>query len=93
MLHWLPGLVSILQISLYPSKRGGAPDDKKNFILLAKELKEAFKEHNLLLSAAIGAGKATIDISYDVPNMYKYLDFVNVMCYDFHGRYDCTIHN
>ena len=72
----------------YPGKRGGAPEDKKNFILLAKELKEAFKEHNLLLSAAIGAGKATIDISYDVPNMYKYLDFVNVMCYDYHGRWD-----
>ena len=70
----------------YPGKRGGSADDKKNFILLAKELKEAFSEHKLLLSAAIGAGKATIDISYDVPNMYKHLDFVNVMCYDFHGR-------
>ena len=53
---------------------------------MKKELKEAFSEHKLLLSAAIGAGKATIDISYDVPNMYKHLDFVNVMCYDFHGR-------
>jgi len=72
----------------YPGKRGGSADDKKNFILLAKELKEAFTEHKLLLSAAIGAGKATIDISYDVPNMYKYLDFVNVMCYDYHGRWD-----
>ena len=72
----------------YPGKRGGSNDDKKNFILLAKELKEAFAEPGLLLSAAIGAGKATIDISYDVPNMYKYLDFVNVMCYDYHGRWD-----
>ena len=24
----------------YPSKRGGAPQDKKNFVLLVKELKE-----------------------------------------------------
>merc|ERR1719242_43351 len=72
----------------YPAKRGGSAEDKNNFILLAKELKEAFTEHKFLLSAAIGAGKATIDISYDVPNMYKYLDFVNVMCYDYHGRWD-----
>ena len=70
----------------YPAKRGGSAEDKNNFILLAKELKEAFTEHKFLLSAAIGAGKATIDISYDVPNMYKYLDFVNVMCYDYHGE-------
>ena len=70
----------------YPAKRGGKPDDKNNFILLAKELKEAFLEQKFLLSAAIGAGKSTIDISYDVPKMYKYLDFVNVMCYDYHGE-------
>jgi len=72
----------------YPAKRGGSADDKKNFILLVRDLKAAFTEHKYLLTAAIGAGKATIDISYDVPNMYKYLDFVNVMCYDYHGRWD-----
>ena len=72
----------------YPSKRGGSPEDKKNFIHLIKELKDAFKVHKFLLTAAIGAGKATIDISYDVPNMYKYLDYVNVMCYDYHGKWD-----
>lgn len=72
----------------YPAKRGGSPDDKKNFILLIRDLKAAFIEHKYLLSAAIGAGKATIDISYDVAGMYKYLDFVNVMCYDYHGRWD-----
>jgi len=72
----------------YPSKRGGAPDDKKNFVLLTKDLKEAFIPHKYLLTAAIGAGKATIDISYDVAGMYKYLDLVNVMAYDLHGKWD-----
>jgi len=72
----------------YPAKRGGSPDDKKNFILLVRDLKAAFTEHKYLLTAAIGAGKETIDISYDVVNMYKYLDYVNVMCYDYHGRWD-----
>ena len=64
----------------YPAKRGGSPQDKKNFILLVKELKEvniskihffktqfnfnlqAFTPHKYLLTAAIGAGKATIDM-------------------------------
>ena len=55
---------------------------------------EAFKPHGYLLTAAIGAAAPTIDVSYDVPNMYKYLDFVHVMCYDYHGKWDqLTGHN
>ena len=61
----------------YPGKRGGSTADKKNFIKLVKELREAFNEDKFLLTAAIGAAKGTIDISYDVAAMYKYLDFVN----------------
>ena len=72
----------------YPGKRGGSASDKKNFIKLIKELREAFNEDKFLLTAAIGAAKGTIDISYDVAAMYKYLDFVNVMCYDYHGKWD-----
>ena len=72
----------------YPAKRGGSPEDKKSFIYLVRDLKAAFTSDKFLLTTAIGAGKATIDISYDVPNMYKYLDYVNVMCYDYHGKWD-----
>ena len=72
----------------YPGKRGGSASDKKNFIKLVKELREAFQEEKFLLTAAIGAAKGTIDISYDVAAMYKYLDYVNVMCYDYHGKWD-----
>ena len=61
----------------YPGKRGGSSADKKNFIKLVKELREAFNEDKFLLTAAIGAAKGTIDISYDVSAMYRYLDFVN----------------
>jgi len=72
----------------YPGKRGGAEDDKKNFIELIKELKAAYKPKNLLLTAAIGAAPDTIDVAYDVENMYKYLDYVHIMCYDYHGKWD-----
>jgi len=72
----------------YPGKRGGSPEDKENFILLIKDLKAAFANTDLLLTAAIGAAAATIDVAYDVKQMYKYLDYVHVMCYDYHGKWD-----
>lgn len=72
----------------YPGKRGGKPEDKENFILLIQDLRAAFSNTNMLLTAAIGAAKATIDVAYDVEKMYQYLDYVHVMCYDYHGKWD-----
>jgi len=72
----------------YPAKRGGIPEDKDNFILLIKDLRAAFQPHGYILTAAIGAAVPTIDTSYDIPAMYKYLDLVHVMCYDYHGKWD-----
>ncbi|GFU30430.1 chitotriosidase-1 [Nephila pilipes] len=78
----------------YPATRGGIPEDKKNFILLLKELKEAFSSRGLLLTAAVSAGQKTIDVAYDIPALAKYLDFINLMAYDFHGGWDkVTGHN
>jgi len=39
-------------------------------------------------TAAIGAAAPTIDVAYDVPKLYKYLDYVHIMCYDYHGKWD-----
>jgi len=72
----------------YPGKRGGAPEDKANFIALIQDLHSVFSKYNLLLTAAIGAAQGTIDAAYDVEKMYKYLDYVHVMCYDYHGKWD-----
>lgn len=55
---------------------------------MLKELKAAFKKHNLILTAAFGAGKDTIDIAYDVEGLSHYLDFIHMMCYDYHGAWD-----
>ncbi|GFS46560.1 chitotriosidase-1 [Nephila pilipes] len=74
----------------YPANRGGQPQDKQNFITLLKELKEAFAPHGLILSAAVSAGRNTIDTAYDIPGMAKYLDFINVMAYDLHGSWEKT---
>lgn len=57
-------------------------------MLLAKELKESFQPHNLLLTSAFGASKKVIDEAYDVPALSKYLDFMHIMCYDYGGAWD-----
>ncbi|UYV62805.1 Cht9 [Cordylochernes scorpioides] len=54
----------------------------------AQELKSLFQPRGLLLTAAVSAGKKTIDTAYDVPEVSKYLDFINVMCYDYHGGWE-----
>lgn len=57
-------------------------------MLLVKDLKEAFRPHNLLLTSAFGASKKIIDEAYDIPALSKYLDFMHIMCYDYGGAWD-----
>lgn len=76
-------------------------DDKKNYVSLLKELNEAFeaeaketKTPKLLLTAAVPAGAESIKGGFDVPEVSKYLDFINLMAYDFHGKWESvTGHN
>lgn len=75
----------------YP--KGG--EDKKNFVLLLKELREAFeaesqevKKPRLLLTAAVPVGPDNVKSGYDVPAVASYLDFINLMAYDFHGKWE-----
>ncbi|KAJ8871793.1 hypothetical protein PR048_028133 [Dryococelus australis] len=72
----------------YPGLRGGASTDKAAFAQLLKELRPRFDEKGLVLTAAVGAGKSTVDTAYDVPSLSLYLDYINVMTYDFHGSWD-----
>lgn len=59
--------------------RGGQPQDKQNYALLVKELKESFQPHGLILTAAFGASTSVIDQAYDIPTLSKYLDFMHIM--------------
>jgi len=51
-------------------------------------LSEAFKPHNFLLTAATSPSKTVVDAGFDVPAADKYLDYVSVMTYDYHGQWD-----
>nr|XP_022907361.1 chitinase-3-like protein 1 [Onthophagus taurus] len=78
----------------YPAQRGGASTDKANFALLLQEMRAEFNKYGYLLTAAVAAAAASVDLSYDVPALSKYLDFINVMTYDLHGSWDgVTGHN
>uniref|UniRef100_A0A2R9AZ16 Chitinase-3-like protein 1 n=1 Tax=Pan paniscus TaxID=9597 RepID=A0A2R9AZ16_PANPA len=76
---------------LYPGRR-----DKQHFTTLIKEMKAEFIKEaqpgkkQLLLSAALSAGKVTIDSSYDIAKISQHLDFISIMTYDFHGAWRGT---
>lgn len=62
--------------------------DKDAFTAWVKELSAAFKPKGLLLSAAVSPSKKIMDVGYNVAEISKYLDWINVMTYDYHGQWD-----
>ena len=77
----------------FPAGRGNSPPgDKQRFTLLCQELMSEFSNNvggkRLLLTAAVSAGKSTIDSAYEVDKIAMALDWINLMAYDFHGHWE-----
>ncbi|XP_078500829.1 acidic mammalian chitinase-like [Lissotriton helveticus] len=81
----------------YPgdSDRGSPPQTQQQFSVLLQEMYDAFVQEatqsnkpRLLISAAVSAGKSTIDSGYQIPQLSQYLDLINVMTYDLRGSWE-----
>ena len=65
------------------------PEDKENFTAILKLLREkldgiATSKNQYLLTIASGASQNYLDHT-NMKEAHKYLDFINIMTYDFHG--------
>ncbi|MEZ0472355.1 glycosyl hydrolase family 18 protein [Luteimonas salinilitoris] len=67
----------------------GTPEDRANFTALLAEFRRQLDavRPGLLLTVAVGAGIDKIRVT-DPDQYHPYLDFINVMTYDFHGAWD-----
>lgn len=67
----------------------GTPADNANFTALLAEFRRQLDavRPGLLLTVAVGAGVDKIRVT-DPASYHPYLDFINVMTYDFHGAWD-----
>ncbi|XP_055952726.1 acidic mammalian chitinase-like [Argiope bruennichi] len=75
----------------FPVWNDGIKEDKSNFISFLKEFRalSTFYAHLVgkpppLLTVAVAAVQNIITSSYDIPGMAKYVDFINLMSYDYH---------
>ncbi len=76
----------------YPVSGGltdGTPEDKENFTLLLAALREELDDAGAgyLLTIAAPAGSSTYP-NLELDLIHPYLDFINVMTYDFHGGWE-----
>ncbi|KAI6177726.1 hypothetical protein M3Y97_00939500 [Aphelenchoides bicaudatus] len=60
--------------------------DKEGFVQIAKTFRAAFDQspRRLLLTAAVVAMYNIADLGYNAPELNKYLDYIQIMNYDFH---------
>lgn len=85
----------------YPAFRdGGKARDRDNYALLVKELREEFDRESektgrtrLLLTMAVPAGIEYIDKGFDIATLNRYLDFMNILSYDYHSAFEPAVNH
>ncbi|CAK1551327.1 unnamed protein product [Leptosia nina] len=85
----------------YPAFRdGGKPKDREYYAKLVKELREEFERESektgkprLLLTMAVPAGIEYIQKGFDVKTLNKYLDWMNLLTYDYHSAFEPAVNH
>ncbi|KAI3387139.1 hypothetical protein SNEBB_003652 [Seison nebaliae] len=74
----------------FPTTRGGKQSDRKAFTLLLKDLREAADLYlpPLEISAAVSGDVVVATQAYEVKEISKYLDHLNLMAFDFRGPWN-----
>ncbi|KAF9019448.1 glycoside hydrolase [Hymenopellis radicata] len=79
--------------------RGGTPDDRENFNSLVREMREAFQAEaassgktELMITMAAPAGPEDF-ANIDAKTISDYVDWINLMTYDFYGNWNDTVEN
>ena len=82
----------------YPAKKGDSnnyrSEDRDNFTELLKEFRKKLDATGVHHPLTLATSATLVDVSYDVAAIHPYLDFINVMTYDFAGSWQkSTGHN
>jgi chitinase len=76
----------------YPGlkERGGKREDYDNYVLMTKELREAFNDapEQFELTVAITGNITKLEMGFDLAGLAKYIDWFNIMAYDLWGSWD-----
>lgn len=85
----------------YPAFRdGGKARDRANYAQFVQELREEFNRESsktgrsrLVLTMAVPAGIEYIEKGYDIPKLNKYLDWFNILSYDYHSAFEPSVNH
>ncbi|XP_012412110.1 LOW QUALITY PROTEIN: acidic mammalian chitinase-like [Trichechus manatus latirostris] len=79
----------------YPGNHSSPADTQQLFTVLLQEMYEAFEQEafqsnkpRLLISAVVSAGKGTTETAYQIPEMSRYMNLINLMTYDLRGSWE-----
>lgn len=71
---------------LYYQKGGISTRERQHFSQLLREIRMEYirEKKDYILSVALAAPQTIVDVAYDVDQINLYVDFANIMTYDFH---------
>nr|ANC95002.1 putative chitinase 3 [Lygus hesperus] len=80
--------------------RNGSVEDYKNFVYLLQDIDKVFREEaaasgkpKMMLTISVPGNTLLIESGYDLPNLAKYVEFMNVLSYDYHFAYDPVVYH